>query len=397
MTGRTGYVDLASGVSGDMLLACLTHVGRRLGEPVEDAIVDAVGSLGLDTHVTFLDEERSGMRCLRADVKTGPERYTASELRTTLGRADVDDAVRERATAALDLLVAAEASVHGVDPEDVHLHELASADTAADLIGAAAGFAAMGIERVAAAPVPVPSGWITSGHGKLPLPAPATLEIFGGVALRGVDATTELVTPSGAAILVAHGATFGPLPELVLEAVGIGTGSRASDDAGRPNICRLLVGEAVAPPANVERCVVLEANIDDQTPESMGHAIDTLVAAGALDAWVTPIVMKKTRPAFKLSVLVSPDDEPRIGEVFFRSTTTLGIRRLETTRVVLEREIMHVDVDGVDVRVKIARSHGEVVNVAPEADDCAAVADVTGQGFAEIAERATARARSALA
>jgi uncharacterized protein (TIGR00299 family) protein len=398
---RVGYVDLASGTSGDMLLACLAHAGRRLGAKTDDAIADAVESLDLDAHVTFHDEERGGMRCLRADVKTGAQRYTPAELRAAIERADVADAARGRALASLDVLVAAEASVHGVDAADVHLHELASADTAADLLGAAAGFDALQIERIVSAPVPVPNGWIAGEHGALPVPAPATLEILRAATLRGVDATKELVTPSGAAILVGHDAAFGTAPELVLEAVGVGAGSRTTDESGRPNICRLLIGApADLPdnlPADVERCVVLEANIDDQTPEALGHAINALVDAGALDAWVTPIVMKKSRPAFTLSVLVRPPDEPAITERFFRVTSTLGVRRRETIRTVLDRETVTVAVDGHDVRVKVARMRGEITNVAPEADDCAIVAERTGASFADVMARATARARDALA
>jgi uncharacterized protein (TIGR00299 family) protein len=393
MTERLAYLDLANGVSGDMVLAALAHAGRRSGTSVDNAIIDAVASLSLDVTVSFVDDERGGMSCLRADVKEDGSRYTARQLRDALTAADVSESVRARALRAMELLVAAEGSVHGVDPDEVHLHELASADTAADLLGAAAGFDALRIDRVAAAPVPVPSGWIRSGHGPLPLPAPATLEILRGASLRGVDGEEELVTPSGAAILVAHDATFGPLPELVLSTVGIGAGSRIGE---RPNICRVLIGEEVALEANVERCVILEANIDDQTPEAMGYAIDTLIAEGALDAWVTPIVMKKSRPAFQLCVLMHPSDEPSLTEAFFRLTTTLGIRRRETTREILDRTDITVDIEGHPIRVKVARHRGAVVNVAPEFDDCATMADLTGLPLEAVFDRATELARAAL-
>lgn len=387
---RVAYLDLANGVSGDMTLACLAHAGRRCGTDVEEAIVSAVATLPLDVTVDFVDDERSGISCLRAEVKTTGERHTASQLRDAIGAARLTPAARSRALRALDELVRAEAVVHDVDPSQVHLHELASADTAADLVGAAAGFDALDVERVACAAVPVPAGWISAGHGVLPVPAPATLEILRGARLLGRDDDEELVTPSGAAILVAHGASYGPLPELVLEAVGVGAGGRVRTASGRPNICRVLIG--TTPPAGAlptETCVILEANIDDQTPETLGHAIETLVADGALDAWVEPIVMKKSRPAFKLCVLVSPVDEPALTEAFFRYTTTLGVRRRETTRSVLDREEITVEVEGIDVRVKLGRLDGDVVTVSPEYEDCARVAEATGLSLRAVLERAT--------
>jgi pyridinium-3,5-bisthiocarboxylic acid mononucleotide nickel chelatase len=390
---RVAYFDLANGISGDIILSCLAHAGRRLGIPVDKEIADTVASLDIGATVTFTDDERSGIACLCAEVTTSDERYTAEELRRIISRSQSS----ERALRGLDLLVGAEADVHGVDPENVHLHELASGDTAVDLAGTAAGIAALGIERVAAAAVPVPSGWTDAEHGSLPLPAPATLEILRGARLRGVDATKELVTPTGAAVLVAHDTTFGPLAEMVLEAIGVGAGQRREARGERPNICRVLVGTAAdAPAIATETCVVLECNIDDQTPEQLGYAIETLLRQGALDVWVTPIVMKRSRPAFELSVLVRPSDEALITEEVFRATTTLGLRRRELVRSVLDREEVRVDLDGHDVRVKVARLGGEVVNVAPEFADCAVVADVSGLRLSDVYARAEALARRAI-
>ncbi|MEX2394153.1 MAG: LarC family nickel insertion protein, partial [Actinomycetota bacterium] len=203
------------------------------------------------------------------------------------------------------------------------------------------------------------------------------------------------VTPSGAAILVAHDTTYGPVPEMTLLASGIGGGRRRSE---RPNICRVLIGEAVdASGPLVEVCVLLEANIDDQTPEFVGHAIERLVAEGALDAWVQPIVMKKSRPAFLVSVLVRPDDEERISARMFHLTTTLGLRRRTSTRYALDRERLTVEVEGHEVRVKVGRLGTDVTNVAPEFADCVTVADATGIRPTDIYERATALAHAQLA
>jgi pyridinium-3,5-bisthiocarboxylic acid mononucleotide nickel chelatase len=384
---RIAYFDLANGISGDMALGALAHAGRRSGMDAERAITDAVASIPLPCNVTFVDDERRGLACVRAEVKTDGAKHQPAALRDAIERAAMSPAARVRALVALDALVGAEARVHGSAPEDVHLHELASADTAADLVGAAVALEALAIDTVVSAPVPVPSGWITGEHGAIPLPAPVVLELLRGATLRGVDATSELVTPSGAAILVAHDARFDLLPEMTLEAVGIGGGTR---DGERPNVCRVLVGEAKATPsgARLETCVLLEANIDDQTPESLGYALETLMAAGALDAWVTPVVMKKSRPAFAVSVLVRLVDEERIANEIFRHTTTIGLRRRTTVRRVLDREIVVVSVRGHDIRVKIARLSGDVVNVAPEFDDCAAASRASGILLSDVYDEA---------
>ncbi|MGH2759943.1 MAG: nickel pincer cofactor biosynthesis protein LarC [Actinomycetota bacterium] len=382
---RLAYFDLASGASGDMTIAALADAGRRLGVDVQGVIADAVASLDLGCAVTFIDDERGGLACLRAEVKTGDATHTPSELKAALDRADVHPVARRRAMRGLDAVVQAEGVVHGTSVDDVHLHELGSADTAVDLIGAAAGLHTLDVTTVTAAPVPMPVGHVASAHGRLPLPAPVTLELLAGATVRGVDASTELVTPTGAAILIAHEAAFGPLPEMILQATGVGGGTR---DTEQPNICRVLIGSPAGSAANVEAVVLLEANIDDQTPESLGHAVETIIRSGALDAWITQILMKKTRPAFLLSVLARPSDEPQIVEAVFRHTTTLGLRRRETTRWTLDRSELYVRVDGYDVRVKVATLGDEIVNLAPEFGDCADVADRTGRSVDDVYEQA---------
>lgn len=393
---RVAYFDLAHGISGDMTLACLAHAGRGLSVDVEGSIGHAVSSLGLGCAVSFVDDERAGLSCVRAEVKTDGRTYTAGELRAALERADTTDGARVAALRGLDALVRAETAAHGTDPEDVHLHELGSPDTPADLIGAAAGLVALDVAHVAAAPVPVSRGWLDAAHGRLPVPAPVTLQLLTGVRVRGVDDEGELVTPTGVAILTAHEASFGPAPEIDLQAVGVGAGARRTDV---PNICRVLVGEGAEPASsvNADRVVLLETNIDDQSPQGIAHAVDTLLAGGALDAWVTPIVMKKSRPAFALSVLVRQGDERRAVDILFRETTTLGVRRRDATRWALEREELVVVVRGETVRVKVARLDGDVVNIGPEFDDCVSIARRSGIPLRDIQGEAVEAAGRALA
>ncbi len=388
---RLAYFDLASGASGDMIMAALIDAGRRIGVDAEGAVTNAVGSLDLGCSITFVNDVRGGLACLRAEVKTSDMRLSVAELRSAVARADLAPTALDRARDGLEAMVAAEATVHGVDTDDVHLHELASPDTAVDLVGSAAALHALGVTDVAAAPVPVPNGWISSDHGALPLPAPVTLELLRGATLKGVDSTSELVTPTGAAILVAHRAVFGPLPEIALHATGTGGGTR---ETARPNISRVLIGSRPEiDGARHEDTVLLETNIDDQTPESLGHAVEIIMRTGALDAWVTPILMKKTRPAFLLSVLVRPADEGRVLDVVFRNTTTLGVRRRETSRWSLDRTEIRVRVHDQDVRVKIATLGSDVVNVSPEFEDCVAVAEASGLPLNQVMRDATEVAR----
>jgi uncharacterized protein (TIGR00299 family) protein len=244
---------------------------------------------------------------------------------------------------------------------------------------------------VSAAAVPVTRGWVQTDHGSVPVPAPATLEVLRGAVLRGEDGAGELVTPTAAAILVAHDCVFGPMPPMTLEVVGTGAGTKQRDV---PNICRAFLGT----PVDIARepVVQLDSNIDDQTPEGIAHAVERLLAAGALDAWVTPIVMKKSRAAFQLSVLMRPQDESDLVHVVFRETTTLGVRRRETTRWVADREEIVVRVAAECVRVKVARVHGDIVGTSPEFEDCVRAADASGVSFKDVYEQASEAARRVL-
>lgn len=392
MTSRIVYFDLASGAGGDMLIAATVHAARRSGDDIESAVADAIDGLGLRCSVAFADVERGGIASLHASVVTDGTSYTAGQMRDALAGTKASDGAKSRALRVLDLLLDAEAAVHGVGVDEVHLHELGSADTPADAIGAAAALDALGVEAVAAAAVPVTSGWVSAAHGQLPVPAPATLEVLRGAVLRGENATGELVTPTAAAILVSHDCAFGSMPPMTLEAVGTGAGTKERDV---PNICRAFIGT----PVDIARepVVQLDANIDDQTPEGVAHAVERLLAAGALDAWVTPIVMKKSRPAFQLSVLTRPEDESLLVDVVFRETTTLGLRRRETSRWVADREEIVVRVAGQCIRVKVARLRGEAVGASPEFEDCVRAAEASGLPFKDVYAQASDAASTALA
>ena len=333
------------------------------------------------------------MRATRCEVGVTDDdtERTYSDVLDLLSGANLSVGVDERARAAFDVLAHAEARVHGVPLEQVHFHEVGALDAIVDIVGSAAALESLAPDEVVTSSIPTGRGFVESAGGTLPVPAPAVTEILRGATLyeRG-DA--ELVTPTGAALLAAFTDRFDAMPPLVLEATGYGAGSR---ETGRePNVLRVLVGREVEAGLTANTAILIETNIDDMSPELLPHVIDSLLAAGAQDAWLTSIVMKKGRPAFTLSVLVGKAEMDRVLDVVYRETTTLGVRVREVAKDELAREWIEVPVSGQPVRVKVGRRAGEIVTLAPEHDDAARAARATGLPLKEVYAEATRLARS---
>jgi uncharacterized protein (TIGR00299 family) protein len=366
------YLNPFSGLAGDMLLAALLDAGASL-----DAVRRAVARTGL-----------TGWRLAAERVRTGP--LTAVRVRI-----DVDDTATERpasvliemaaraglpvAEAALTAIAEAEGALHGAPAADVHLHELGGHDTLIDIVGCAAALRDLGVTRVHCAPLPLGSGTVRTRHGELPVPAPATLALLAGAKVRGgAGPAGEAVTPTGAALLRAAGTVYGPVPEMTLHATGYGAGTRVLPD--RPNVAVAMLGRPVTEPG---RQIVLSTNLDDVTGEVLGHVIDRALAAGAADAWVTPAVMKKGRPAHVLHVLVPPELADRLQHLVLTETGSLGLRRAEVEKVALPRHFETVELHGHEVRMK----HGPW-GVKPEHDDLVRLAEATGRPLRELAREA---------
>jgi pyridinium-3,5-bisthiocarboxylic acid mononucleotide nickel chelatase len=385
---RVAYIDPVGGLAGDMLLAALLDVGAP--RAVLDDTVRALGihDVGLDVRVV----SPSGIAATQVNLSTtvGHSR-PASEMRSSIQGADLPEAVRQRSLDALDRLIGAEATVHGVDASAVVLHELGDDDTLVDICGAFALLDALSVELVVCAPLPMGRGVVEGDHGWMPAPAPATLALLHGVPVVGVPTQGELVTPTGAAIAVTAAASFGELPAMTVDAVGVGAGTREHID--RPNILRIVVGDASAgSEQDLPEVVVLEANVDDLMPELVPDVIDACLIAGAIDAWTVPIQMKKARPGLLLSVLARPHDERRLAETLLRHSSTLGVRVRRHARYELDRAIREVEVEGHPIRIKVGLLSGRVVNVAPEHDDCAEVAAASGRPVKQIWAEALAAA-----
>jgi uncharacterized protein (TIGR00299 family) protein len=386
-----GWLDLAAGASGDMLLGALVDAGVPLDVPAAAIAALPVEPVRLRTEQVT----RHGLGATRVHVDA-PESATTrtwADVRELVTGAGLAPAVRDGALAVFARLAEAEGRVHRVPAEDVHFHEVGALDALADVVGVVAGLHFLGLERLTASPVTLGSGATRGAHGVVPVPAPAVLELLRGVPVTGGPVAAEMCTPTGAALVAASVQDWGPLPPLRPVRTGLGAGGR--DPAELPNVVRLVLGEPVAEAGAPGGAVVLEANVDDLDPRLWPGVLDRLLAAGASDAWLTPVLMKKGRPAHTLSVLAPTGAVAAVQEVVFTTTSTIGLRVQPVGKVALDREQRAVEVLGGRVGVKVARISGRVVNVSVEFDDCAALADRTGVPVKEVLRAATAAAAAA--
>jgi pyridinium-3,5-bisthiocarboxylic acid mononucleotide nickel chelatase len=382
---RLAYVDAIAGLAGDMLLAALLDAGADL-----EVVSEGLRGLGLEgIGLTVTKVHRHGILASSVTTviagRTDPTHRSWAEIRGILDRAGLADRPLARAQAVFAALAGAEGRVHGVPPETIEFHEVGGLDAIGDVCAIALGLEQLGIDELACSPLPMPRGFVDAAHGRLPLPAPATLELLKGVPIHGVDLDVELVTPTGAAVVTALASEFGPLPAMRLEAVGYGAGTRELDAC--PNLVRLLIGERLASGTTGQSqedeartdAVLIETNLDDLSPELIPDAAERCFAAGALDVWVAPVGMKKSRPGVVFSALARPADERAVAGAILRETTALGVRVSAVRRWELERTWVTVDVGGQPIRIKLGSLDGELLNAAPEHDDCATVARRTGR------------------
>jgi pyridinium-3,5-bisthiocarboxylic acid mononucleotide nickel chelatase len=376
---KVAYLDAVGGLAGDMLLAALLDAGAPRA-----ALDDVVRALRLDVEIAERRAQRHGIEAMLLDVAARPRASArpARELLDLVAATALPDRVRERSLEALRRLATVEAVVHGAQPEAVVLHELGGDDTLVDICGVFALLEALEVRRVVGAPLPYSRGLIGGPHGTLPSPAPATLALLEGAPLRGVGVDGELVTPTGAAIAAVAVDAWGELPAMTLGAVGYGAGTR--DVSELPNVLRVVLGIADAERPGAGEVVLLEANLDDLVPELVPDAIERCVAAGALDVWVVPVQMKKGRPGVVVSAIARPQAEHAVAVALLEHTSTLGVRVSTLRRHELDRRVEEVEVDGRPIRVKVGLLDGRVVNVAPEHDDCAAVAAGTGRPVKQV-------------
>lgn len=377
---KIAYFDCIAGASGDMILGALLDAG--LSEQELRARLAGLHLAGFDLDVHRV--VKNGFSATKVDVIVSdgvPARHLA-DIEAIVTQSELPQHIREKAIAIFRRLGEVEAGIHGVPLEQVHLHELGGVDTIVDVAGALVGLDALGVERVYASPLPLGRGFARGAHGKFPLPAPATVALLKGVPVTGSELEMELVTPTGAALLVSLAESFGPIPAMTLTAVGYGAGGW---DLPIPNVLRLLVGEATSPGAGtIQTLVMLATNIDDLNPQFYEHVMARLFAAGALDVTLAPIQMKKNRPGTQLEVLCLPDDAQTMTEILFTETSTLGVRRQLLERHALPRLISTIETPYGVVRVKTARLGSGRGKSVPEYDDCRRLAEQHNLPLSEI-------------
>ena len=384
---RSAWLDCSGGVSGDMLLGAFTDLGVDLGN-----VVDSLG-LGASLHTSTT--AREGLRAVAVEVKSAADQPTRTldDLLRILDAADLPDAVSGRASAVLHRLATAEARVHDTSVETVHFHEIGAVDTVVDVVGVCFAVHALGLDEIVAGPIALGGGTVETAHGTLTVPGPAVLELLADATLsaHGGPVDVELATPTGVALLAELATRTGPMPPMQVDAVGVGAGARTLD--GRANVVRVVIGSPSTTSAVTDdRWLLLEANVDDLDPRLWPEILDRLLAAGAADAWLTPILMKKGRPAHTLSALTSDDTVDAVRTAMFRESSTIGLRITPVGKSALDREWLTVDVLGEQVRVKVARLDGAVVNVAPEWADVVAASRRLDRPAKEVLAAAAAAA-----
>ena len=396
---KTLYLDIFSGISGDMFLGAMIdlgvdasaleaelaklklagyqlHVGRKTKANIEGVKFDVhllpvEGSEHSHEHGHSHSHDAGG---------GSPHERTFADIRAIIDASALSDWVKEKSIAVFCRVAVAEGKVHGMPPEEVHFHEVGAVDSIIDIVGGCIALELLGKPRVLAAPVTEGTGWVDCAHGRFPVPTAATLEILGarGVTVNQCDEPHELVTPTGAALLAEFAESFGLMRGVTPERIGYGLGTR--DMHTRPNVLRAVLGQAAAAteaePIDWERDIVtvIETNLDDINAEHLGHFVETALEAGALDVFHTSIQMKKNRPGVLLTVLCAEADADRYSEMILRETTALGVRRHAADRRKLRREVVTVETPLGQVRVKLGRLNGELVQAAPEYESCRDIA-----------------------
>jgi pyridinium-3,5-bisthiocarboxylic acid mononucleotide nickel chelatase len=387
---RVLYLDCFSGISGDMTVGVLHDLGVE-----EEVFRSAIAAMDLAAMIDlgFRRETRQGIAGWKFETRLKDSHEHSApghlhgashrEIRGLIGSSRLAESVKARSISVFERIALAEGKIHGVAPEDVEFHEVGAFDSIADIVAVCAGIEALGVERVLASSLVDGVGWTDCAHGRLPVPVPATLEILAGIPIRQLQDAGELITPTGAALLAEFSSSFGPFPEMKIEKVGYGLGTRR--DGPRPNVLRALLGE-VGPSSGAEtdEVVQMETNLDDLSPELAGAAMERLLGAGALDVFFTPAQMKKNRPGFVFTVLCEEEKSRELARILLTETTAFGVRMHRRQRVKLKRTVQIRETPYGPVRFKLGWLEGKLIQVAPEFESCREAAKRTGVSVREV-------------
>jgi uncharacterized protein (TIGR00299 family) protein len=387
---NVAYFDCFSGISGDMVLGALVDAGCRL-EEIEAALRCVKIS---DWYFSAEKVMRHGLAATHVLVDYAETHHHRSltTILQLIDEAKLPPRVTARAAKIFRRLAESEARVHNVATEEVHFHEVGAVDAIIDIVGACIGLELLGIGEFSCSALNVGAGRVSTQHGILPVPAPATADLLRGTLTYSTGVLRELVTPTGAAIVASLASDFGSQPPMIVRTIGYGAGT--ADLAEQPNVLRLTIGEKISEEAGDsfdETIVVLEANLDDMNPQIYGYFAQCAFNAGALDVFSTPVQMKKNRPGLSITVICKPAAAEELAEVIFRETTTLGVRKSIVRRQILQREIVDVETSLGTVRVKVGHMNGRVLNTSPEYEDCKLIAETRGVPLKDVLTEAAAQ------
>lgn len=381
---RTAYFDCFSGISGDMTLGALVDSGVSI-----DDLRAELAKLSLPGYELKTDKvNRSGIAATKAQVIIDPKSQKSrhlSDIVNIIEGSSLAPTVKEKSVRIFKRMAAAEAKVHGTIPDKIHFHEVGAVDAVVDIVGSVIGLDLLGITQIITSSINVGSGTVQTAHGIFPIPAPATAELLKGIPFYQSSLRFELATPTGAAIISTMSNSFGLLPSMRIDRIAYGAGDK--DFSDRPNVLRLMIGELAA---NYEEdiSIVIETNIDDMSPQVYDYIIERLMEQGAQDVYLSPIIMKKGRPATLLSVLTDRSKADALLDVIFRETTSIGARIQEVGRKKLSRDIKEVDTVYGRVRVKVSKHGNEILTVTPEYDDCRRIAEEKKVPLKKVIEEA---------
>lgn len=378
---RTAYFDCFSGISGDMTLGALIDAGLSIKE-----LKSHLSKLPIDNYnITAKKVKKNGIAATKVDVivKVRQKERRLSDIKKIINNSKLDKSIKNNSNSIFERLARAEAKVHKTSVSNIHFHEVGAIDAIVDIVGAVIGLHLLGIENICASSINTGTGFIKSAHGILPVPGPATAELLKGLPVYSTDTKMEMTTPTGAAIISTLSKDFGLMPKMDIKSIGYGAGTFNSPDM--PNLLRIFIGE-MKNPAKEENTILLETNIDDMNPQIYEYVMDKLFASGALDVYLTPIIMKKGRPATMLSVLAKKDDAKKLSDIIFRETTSIGLRVQEIGRSKAERENKEIKTKYGKVRVKIAFDDKEILGINPEYEDCKRIAVKKGIPLKKVIE-----------
>jgi len=380
---KTAYFDCFSGVSGDMLIGSLLDVGLDFKE-----LKGEIAKLGITGYkISKRKVERGGITgtAFRVDLCRGAKKRNLEDILKIIKKSKLDNDIKLAARKIFEDIARVEGKIHNKPRAEIHFHELGGTDCMIDIAGALAGLKILGIRKVYSSPINLGRGFVKCAHGTLPVPSPATVELLKGLPVYSTGVNSELATPTGVAIMKNVSAGFGAFPSMRVEGAGYGAGAGKLEI---PNMLRVVTGETCADGCTEDEVILIETNIDNMNPEFYDYVMETLLKGGALDVYLTPVIMKKNRPGTKLSVIAGGEKLDRMVELLFRETTTLGVRFQPLRRRKLERRIEKVDTRFGRVRVKVAGAGGKTLNVSPEYDDCRRTALKHGVPLREVYEEA---------